>query len=227
MKSARSQAMKRRLEEDEGAERRREWVKRAGQRVAGAFLLAALLPASASSGTKLVRSWRDPSAGPLQFKKVLVLCIAPHESQELFGEAELVRLMKRTQGVAAHSIMTPEAVKDEKQMRAVVAREGFDGAVTLRYVAENQRLTEHVGAYIPATVGFWSSYTTAWLAVYDPGYVRMDRRIQMETQVYSVKDDKLVWSGLSESMNPDSAKEIVNEVVKAVAADLKKHKLID
>ena len=60
-----------------------------------ALLLAALgcaLAADAAAGTKLVSSWRDPAAGPLQFQKVLVFCMAPHESQQQFGKATLVRL---------------------------------------------------------------------------------------------------------------------------------------
>ena len=191
-------------------------------------LLAAGLLGCTSSGTRLINSWREPSAGPLRFKKVLVLCVAPHESQQRFGEAELVRLMKRTQGVSAHSVMTPDELKDETRMRAVMAREGFDGAVTLRFLGADQQLTGPRDVYYPApaTADFWS-YSAVWAMASTPGYVHIDRKMQMETRVFSMTDDKVVWSGVSETTNPASAQTLVNDVVRTVAADLRKQRLID
>ena len=190
-------------------------------------LLAATLLGCSATGTRMVNSWRDPAAGPLRFQKVLVLFIAPHQSQRQFGEAELVRLMTRTKGVAAHSVMTQDEAKDEGKMRAVMAREGYDGAITMRFIGTDQQLSYQSGVYVPAYSGFWNYYSVAWPMVYDAGYVRTDRRVQMETQVYSMKDDKLVWSGLSESMNPASAQELVDDVAQAVVADLRKQRLIE
>src|SRR5688572_13281802 len=72
-------------------------------RRAAALLIVGLLAACAPKGTSLITSWREPSATPRQFQKVLVLFFAPHESQREFGESELVRLMTRTRGVAAYT----------------------------------------------------------------------------------------------------------------------------
>jgi hypothetical protein len=189
-------------------------------------LLACTLAASAGAGTKLISSWREPSVGALNFQKVLVLCIAPHESQRQFAETELVRLMKRTRGVASYMVMTPADVESKEKVQAFMAREGFDGAVVMRFIGNAQQLTQE-GSYVPSYTGFWDYYSVAAPMMHDPGYVRMDRMLQMETQVYATKNDKLVWAGLSQTKNPDSARELVADVAKAVAADLKKHRLIN
>ena len=185
------------------------------------------LAADAAAGTKIVSSWRDPAAGPLRFEKVLVLCVAPYESQAQFAESELVRLMKRTRGVAAHTVLSPDDAKDQEKMRAVMEREGFDGALTMRYVDAAQQLTERAGGYVPVHSGFWDNYSGGFAIVYDPGYVKMDRAVQMETQVYSMKDGKLVWSGLSQTMNPKSAQKLVDDVARTVADALRKARLIE
>jgi hypothetical protein len=190
-------------------------------------LLGCAFAAPALAGTKIVKSWREPSAGPLKFSRVLVLVMAPHESQMLFGEAELVSLMKRTRGVAAHSVMPKDDAQDEQKMRAFMQKEGFDGAVTLRYIAAGAQTTEQPGLYVPSYTGFWSYYSYAWPLVYDMGYVKMDRVITMEAQIFAMKDDKLLWSGLTQSKNPKSAKTMVHEVVQAVGADLKKQGLVE
>jgi hypothetical protein len=195
-----------------------------------ALLLAALgcaLAADAAAGTKLVSSWRDPAAGPLQFKKVLVFCMAPHESQQQFGEATLVRLMKRTQGVAAYTVLTPDDLKDREKVRALMARDGYDGAATLRFVGTDLPVFEKEGGYVPLHNSFWDTYAGGFSVVYDPGYVIMDRLVQMETQVYSMKEGRLVWSGVSVTKNPKSAEKLVEDVAKAVADALRKQRLIE
>jgi hypothetical protein len=189
-------------------------------------LLAAAQLGYASADTKFLRTWREPSAGRLDFKKVLVMCIAEHESQRRFAEAELVRLMTRTKGVPAYSLLTQDEVKDEPKMRAVMLREAFDGAITLRVIGGDQKHTEQPGAYSPAYGSFWSYYGMAWPGV-SMGYVHTDRRMHMETQVYSMRDDKLVWSGVTQTKNPKSAQQLVVDVARAVAADLRKQRLID
>lgn len=188
--------------------------------------LTVALAAQASAGTKLISSWKEPSAGPLNFQKVLVLCITPHESQRQFAETELVGLMKRTKGVASYMVMQPADMQSKETAFAFLAREGFDGAVVMRFVGAGQKVTDP-GVYIPTYTGFWDYYSVGASMMMDPGYVRMDRLLQMETQVFTTKNDKVIWSGLSETKNPDSARALVADVARAVAGDLRKHHLID
>src|SRR5262245_1946735 len=200
-----------------------------GNRMAVASIvgLACGLAASATAGTKVVSSWREPSAGALKFGKVLVLVIAPHESQMQFGEGLLVGLMKRTRGVSAHSVLPKDGAKDEQKMRALMAKEGFDGAVTLRLLEPGQVNTAQAGAYAPAYMNYWSYYSYAWPLVTDIGYLQTERVYPMEVQVYSMKDEKLVWSGITKTTNPKSAKQLVEEVAREVAKDLRKQHLIE
>ena len=196
-------------------------------RRAAVLTLAGLLAACAPKGTSLATSWRAPALTPQQFQKVLVLFFAPHESQRQFGESELVRLMTRTRGVAGYTVLTPDDLKSVDKVKAVMAREGFDGAVAMRFVETTHEFTrDSAGAYAPSYAAFWDYYDVAWPLINDPGYVRMDRAMQMETRVYQMTDGKLLWSGLSKTMNPDSAKEFVAQVAQTVAADLRKQGVI-
>ena len=188
---------------------------------------AAGLAPSASAGTKLLTSWQAPSVTRLDFKKVLVVVFAPHESQRRFGEAELVKLIKKTRAVAAYTVMNEDDVKDESRMRAIMAREGFDGAITMRFVGAGETMTYQGGLYAPSYTGFWGYYSYAWPMVYDVGYMHIERSMNMETQVYSLTDDKVVWSALSATKNPKTAQQLVEEVARAVASNLRKRKLIE
>jgi hypothetical protein len=48
----------------------------------------------------------------------------------------------------------------------------------------------------------------------------------LETNLYDVKTEKLIWSGKSKTWSKDSKDQIINDVIKAVVNNLKKNKLI-
>ena len=54
-----------------------------------------------------------------------------------------------------------------------------------------------------------------------------DHYVLVETLVYSVENEQLVWAGRSETMNPSSASSLVDDVAKTVAAELRAQGLIE
>ena len=38
----------------------------------------------------------------------------------------------------------------------------------------------------------------------------------METNVYSIKEDKIIWTGLTETVNPDGVDKMIREISKVV-----------
>jgi hypothetical protein len=72
----------------------------------------------------------------------------------------------------------------------------------------------------------WGYYGYGWGAVYDPGYVREDTIVTIETLIFSVPANKLLWAGMSESTNPKNAGKLIEDLVEAIADDMKKHGLV-
>ena len=63
-------------------------------------------------------------------------------------------------------------------------------------------------------------------AVYQPGYLQSDTVVTVETNVYSVTDDKLLWSGVSETFNPSDVAKAVNDVADAASRELRRQGLL-
>jgi hypothetical protein len=61
---------------------------------------------------------------------------------------------------------------------------------------------------------------------YSPGYVQRDTVVALESNVYSVKDDKLLWASRSETINPGTAQELVDSVLDATVKEMKKQKVL-
>jgi len=187
----------------------------------------ALLLAGCAS-TSLVQSWSDPQAGPIDFKKVIVFFFSEDEKVRHAAEDALVRQMQGTQGVAAYSL-TPEAeYEDLDKVKSRLQSEGFDGAVVMRLIGTEEKETWVPGRYPGQYYSFYRYYTYTRPMVYDPVFMeKKDEIVSVETNLYSLAEDKLIWSGVSETFNPWSASALANDVARSVAKDLKDKGLIE
>ena len=60
-----------------------------------------------------------------------------------------------------------------------------------------------------------------------PGYTRVDTRVVVETILYKLPEAKPIWTGTTESMNPNSREELVEKISRLVGKELRSEKLID
>jgi len=61
---------------------------------------------------------------------------------------------------------------------------------------------------------------------WNPGTITTDRVIGLETNIYNVKDEGLIWTGLTKTTNPGNVEKLVMEVAGVVRAKLREQKLI-
>ena len=104
-------------------------------------------------------------------------------------------------------------------MKARLLREGFDGVVTLRMLGPGVWTGPCYGGF----KGYWGY---GWGAVYDPGYLSTDTIVSVETLIYSVKQDKLLWAGVSETTDSSKLDAFISEGADAVGNEMKKAGLL-
>ena len=63
--------------------------------------------------------------------------------------------------------------------------------------------------------------------VVDTSYTKTVTYISLDTNVYRMSDEKLVWAGSTQTKNPDSARQVVKDVAEAVGRDLRAKGLLD
>jgi hypothetical protein len=74
---------------------------------------------------------------------------------------------------------------------------------------------------------FWGGYWVwGWGTVYEPGYLREDKIVRVETLVYSFDRDELVWAGVSRTMDPGRLDEFIGELAQAVSKRMEKDGLL-
>jgi hypothetical protein len=191
---------------------------------------------SCTGSTSLIESWHDEtSVDEPKLKNVLVLGIFQDDTARRAFEAKFVESVVASggQAIAGYTLMPDESDYDDKEdIVAAVQKSNVDAVLIthLKDVSDQERYVPPRADYAPAMTygGFYGSYYgSAYHRVYTPGYTVVDTVVSLETRVYSVNPDKLVWAGNTKSVNSASSESIAGELVKIVVDDMRSSGLID
>ena len=189
---------------------------------------ALLLPLLAGCATtKLSEAWSDPSIqSPVQFKKVLVLYVHPDSYQRRVAEDALFMNVKSTEVIQGYRVLPDELLKDVEKAKEFIGKTGIDGVIAMRLVEVDKETSWVPGSSYGPYSSFYGYWGYAWPTVYDPGYMRTDTYVKLETMVYQMADGKLIYAAQSSSMNPDSARQIADDLAIELRKDLQRRGLI-
>ena len=204
-------------------------------RILTAGLAAVAVAAVASASTKFHSTWKAPGAEPQSFKgkKVAALIVSKEEGVRYGAEDALARELtaRGAVGIAAYTLIPKELVQDKEKAKEFLEKANVVGVVAMRVVGKDQQITQSSGGMYwggPAYATFWGAgyYGYGWGGVYSPGYIQTDTIVIVETLVYSLPQNKLVWAGQSETTNPSKVGPFIHELVQKAGAEMKKQGLI-
>lgn len=193
------------------------------------FLLLLLIPAaifSCAPSTRIEKSWRDPNTSIVagSWNKVLVVGLLKDETTRRVVEDQLTARFKG-KGVPSYTYFTDKEVTEAKSsgFKDKLVTDGFDGAVVMRLINVDKETN-----YVPGTSafpsyygGFGPYYYNSWNSFYSPGYYTTDKIYNVETNVYSFKQDKLIWTGITSTTNPGKTDKMFNEIADVVATKMR------
>jgi len=185
--------------------------------------LIALGFAACGPSTKIVNSWRDPqvTVDTSEIHKFVVAALIRNETVRRNTEDQMAA-MYPGKAVQSYVIFGLSELKENDEFYAQKLKgEGYDGMVIMRLVKVDKDQRYVPGSY-PAYYGTWRGYYGyAWPNYYDPGYYTTDKTYYVEVNVYSLKRDKLIWRGITSTINPTSGDQLFGAVAKAVNTKMK------
>lgn len=189
-----------------------------------AVLMLALLPAACAT-SRLTSTWVEPGRTPTPFKDLAVFGVAANETVRRVYEDSFVAALK-ARGVRArpgYSLLPDGGLGDVKTVKEAVALSGADGVI-VTYLAGQNTETVYVPPrnYVTPSLygGLYPYYGLVYDNVTEPGYYARFKLLQLETNVYDLARQKLVWSGRSQTLDPSSEQTTINEVIELVTASL-------
>jgi len=196
--------------------------------ILAALAAATLLAACATSSTSFVNTRMAPDAAPVSFagKKVAAFALGVTEPMRRTTEEALARELsaRGAQGVAGYSIVPSTELRDREAAKAKLRQADVAGVVLLRLV-DTQKKKVHT-EWASQEYRTLPNYHTWGIAGADPGYDRTLTSLSVETLIYSLSQDRLLWSGLSHTTDAAQAERFVHQHAEAVAAELRREGLL-
>lgn len=203
---------------------------------AAVVCVSLLFVADFASSTKMKSFWKNPSASPssMQCKKVLVIVAIKQETTRKVAEDKAVSVIKAggtAEAVPSYTFIPENELDDKEAAKARIAPMGFDGVIVVRYAGSKDSKKYDPESSISgespwmAYQDFWGYYGSGWGAVYN-ATTSNDLFVYIETMFYSLKDNQLVWAGISETKNPKNPAKVVAEIAEETTKNLQKQGLI-
>ncbi|WP_018479606.1 DUF4136 domain-containing protein [Pontibacter roseus] len=182
-----------------------------------AVLVVGIGAYSCASSTQIMGSWKSPEIEAQQYKRVVVAALTDNvlARQEVERDLQAQLQMRGIAVTKSIDLFPPslagKAAPDVNLLMERIRKDGHDAILTAALVDE-QTETRYVPGrmgYRPITrfgwYGSFRGYYTYWYpTLYEPGYYTEDKVYYLETNLYDVQTDKLVWSAQSRSYSPSS-----------------------
>lgn len=180
-----------------------------------------LLFVSSCTTTHITSSWREPNKQVTieKLNKVLVLAWFRDITSCHKAEDEMVAYLKG-KGVVSYNYLNDDFKKySESDIREIIKKDGFDGVITMRLLDVDKERS-----YTPGIISSYPSYYQTFSGFYyrnlpyyaNSGYYFTIKTFTVETNVYSIKENKIIWTGLTETTNPEGVDKMTSEISKLI-----------
>ena len=177
------------------------------------------------AGTELTQKQVDDAYKGKPVSDILVIAITGIERKRRLFEERFVAQLKSV-GVDAISsekaIPMPADLKLKKEdiLNAVNQYEN-DAVIIIHLIGKEEKEVYTRGDSVRGGIyGFYHSRSN------HPGYSAESATVRLQTNLYEVKTEKLIWSAKSKTWSPDSTDRIINDVIKALINNLQNNKII-
>jgi hypothetical protein len=205
------------------------------------FLAIAIVLVTATllfgNSSKLIMSWKNSNySSATKFHRVLALGLSDKtELRADFEDALAAELsINGYEAVPGNTILLrpPGTQLDLTYLREQIRGNQIEAVVVSRLVKVDKTVTYIPGA--PYTVAFpyyntfYGYYGTLYPVVYSPGYLRQEKKVRIETNLYvtSAPDGQLVWTGITDTFNPSDVHKAIKGLVKLVVTKMQKEEAL-
>jgi hypothetical protein len=200
------------------------------------------LGACASSG--FVSTWKAPDAAPMQLRGAKVGAVVMTEEPSIRQPAEDALAHEITTrgavGVPMHTLLADESKATEETARAAAEKAGLLAVVVMKPTKVEKSVTEkpvsslqpaysdpYYGSYWSGSGGYYQNgWATPYVPVAEGTEIKLKMTVSIETTVYSLQQNKLVWAGQSQTTDPKNLQDMVRTLAVATGKALREEGLL-
>jgi hypothetical protein len=183
------------------------------------LLAIAALCACASSGTsgsaKLIDVWRAPGTVSFVFNKIAVLAL--NGGPDVRAQVEGLVAARDPRLTAASSVLGKEDMRGIEAIKRKLLAANFDGVIVMRLIREGE-----INPHASKPGESISSYANS----VSPGEVPFGGKLQIETTVYRVEDEGMIWKATVESDTSADRQTAIRDAVQVMSDHLRETGII-
>jgi hypothetical protein len=213
--------------------------------ISALFLTALYLSSCMGSLTEISGTWTKPGYKGKKFNKILVVAISNELVKRNAVESAMAKELasvkiNATTSTSVLDLSSIEKTKDGKidptKIEAVkksLIDAGYDGAIVLSLLDKKEK-TEYVPGqtyyqpnyyhsygYGPYSYnGFYNYSYSTYNVVNTPGYYVEKTNFYIESRLFDLKSDEMLWAAQSETLNPSNLKDFSSSLAKAVVDNI-------
>lgn len=193
---------------------------------------------SCRSSTEITGSWKNPRQTSYSYDNIIVTALSSNLRAKTTVENDLatelgkmgITVLKGTE------IFPPRFMEEEPEKDKIldeVRKNGANAIITINIVDK-----ETESRYVPSTIdyapfprysyyGRFGGYFSYWQPrVYSPGYYAEDKIYYLETNLYDVNSEQLIWSAQSETYNPSSLERFSENFAEVIVRNLRRENVL-
>jgi hypothetical protein len=198
-----------------------------------AELLAALVLSSCGTTTpiKISGNWSEDQVKKGSIQKVLVGGISEKAETRVAFEDRLTEELRRngTGAVATHTFLPKDAKISKEAFEQYFKEMDVDAVLFARLVSVDS-LDISSGSYSTSTSlysnrrddSYYGYFVNAFDLDHEPGAFKTAQVLRIETRLFSTKEGKVIWAGVSETFNVDLLRDVIYSVSRALVEELSK-----
>ena len=175
------------------------------------------------SGPRVQQNWSDPdiSVDLSKLTKVLIVGYLNNQSCRSNVEEKISAILNG-KGIPSYKYFG-NSVEEEKLVDNRMKQEGFDGAVVMRLIETKERKHLVTGSYPAYYHRFETFFHASREQFYTNTYYTEGKSYYAEINIYSFIRDKLIWTGVTQTVDPAKEKDLIDAVGKTVYTHMKKN----
>ena len=194
--------------------------------------LSFILVLGSCAQTKLSAVWRDPTYRGDRFNKIMVIGVADNPDRRRIFESQFVAAFKYrgVDAVSSLNLMPGEEKLSKEAIRSAIAGSGVDAVIVTRLVGIDVEYTQHPGGYTAVPAPYYNDlygyYSQAYVYVEAPPQIDAKETASLETNLYGVRDEKLIWTVLSKTFKKHSVSDSIISLTGTLIDQLIEDRLI-
>ena len=193
------------------------------------YMVLATAMLSACATTKGLNAWRDKGYDNIPLKKVLVVSGLQRNADNQLLQDALVKQLKANgiDAIAGHAVFENAGHPSKEQIIKYAARHQVDAVLVSRITGENTEAIYHPEATYAAPYPYYSYWDTYYSHLFDrAGFVAKYKFYYLESNIYAVNDKTLIWTAVSQALDPKTVAKDIGGYANDIVAALMKSALI-